>query len=362
MKSSQRIIPILVCIVLVSLLLPACASPTPSQPPPTREAVQTEEPAATLEPAPAQEATKVKAMIQPFVTFVPFYIAQEEGYYAEQGLEVELISVTVNQEILPALSSGQVDVSSGLISAGLLNAIDRGGDFKIVADKGFVDPDNCDNYALVARRDLAEGGMFKDASELRGHTVNVVPATFLEYYLDTLLETGSLTMEDIELSNVPVPAQPEAFEQKTLEMALNSEPWVTRFKDAGHSPVLTPPSELVPDAEAAVVLYGPTMLGEDRDVANRFMTAYLKAVRQYNEGKTPRNIELLAEFSNIAPEFLERMCWPALRTSGELNVQAVLDFQDWAVEAGHLDNAITAEQFYDASFVAQANSVLDSAQ
>jgi hypothetical protein len=40
----------------------------------------------------------------------------------------------------------------------------------------------------------------------------------------------------------------------------------------------------------------------------------------------------------------------------------VLDFQDWAVEAGHLDNAITAEQFYDGSFVAQANSVLDSAQ
>jgi len=301
-------------------------------------------------------------MIQPFVTFAAFYMAQEEGYYAEQGLEVELISVTVNQEILPALSSGQVDVSSGLISAGLLNAIDRGGNFKIVADKGFVDPNSCDNYALVARRDLAEAGTFENVADLRGHTVNVVPATFLEYYLATLLETGGLTMDDIEISDVPVPAQPEAFEQKTLELTLNSEPWITRFKEAGHSGVLTPPSELVPDAEAAVILYGPTMLGENRDVANRFMTAYLKAVRQYNEGKTPRNIELLAEFSDIDPEFLEKMCWPALRTSGELNVQAVLDFQAWAMEAGHLDNALSPEQFYDGSFVSQANSALDSAQ
>ena len=132
---------------------------------------------------------------------------------------------------------------------------------------------------------------------------------------------------------------------------------VSRLQEAGMATV-----GVGPDAEAAVVLYGPTLLNENQDVANRFMTAYLKAVRQYNEGKTPRNIELLAEFSNIDPEFLERMCWPALRTSGELNVQAVLDFQDWALEAGHLDNAISAEQFYDGSFVTYANLALDSAQ
>jgi len=362
MKLSYRFVAVFGCVILMSLLVQACAAPPTPQPAATQEVVQTEEPTPTPEPTQAAETAKLKVMIQPFVTFVPFYIAEEEGYYAEQNLEVELISVTVNQEILPALSSGQVDVSSGLISAGLLNAIDRGGSFKIVADKGFVDPNNCDNYALVARRDLAEAGTFESVADLRGHTVNVVPATFLEYYLATLLETEGLTMDDIEISDVPVPAQPEAFEQKTLELTLNSEPWVTRFQDAGHSPVLTPPSELVPDAEAAVVLYGPTLLNENEDVANRFMTAYLKAVRQYNEGKTPRNIELLAEFSNIDPEFLERMCWPALRTSGELNVQAVLDFQDWALEAGHLDNAISAEQFYDGSFVTYANLALDSAQ
>jgi len=362
MKSPHPFVVAFAFVLLMALLVQACVVPTPAQPVATQEAVQADEPTAAPEPEPAQETAKLKVMIQPFITFAPFYIAQEEGYYAEQGLGVELISVTVNQEILPALSSGQVDVSSGLISAGLLNAIGRGGNFKIVADKGYVDPDSCDNYALVARRDLAEAGTFESAADLQGHTVNVVPATFLEYYLSTLLETGGLTMDDIAISDVPVPAQPEAFEQKTLELALNSEPWITRFTDAGHRPVLTPPSELVPGAEAAVVLYGPTLLEENEDVANRFMTAYLKAVRQYNQGKTPRNVELLAEFSEIDPEFLERMCWPALQTSGELNVQAVLDFQDWAIEAGHLDNAISAEQFYDGRFVSHANSVLDSTQ
>ena len=327
MKSPHPFVAVFALILLMALLVQACAVPTPAQPVATQEAVQADEPTAAPEPEPAPETAKLKVMIQPFITFAPFYIAQEEGYYAEQGLEVELISVTVNQEILPALSSGQVDVSSGLISAGLLNAIGRGGNFKIVADKGYVDPDSCDNYALVARRDLAEAGTFESATDLQGHTVNVVPATFLEYYLATLLETGGLTMDDIAISDVPVPAQPEAFEQKTLELTLNSEPWITRFTDAGHRPILTPPSELVPGAEAAVVLYGPTLLEKNEDVAVRFMTAYLKGVRQFNQGKTARNLETMAKHTGLESDLLKEAYWPAIRNDGKINVESIMDFQ-----------------------------------
>lgn len=147
-----------------------------------------------------------------------------------------------------------------------------------------------------------------------------------------------------------------------MELTIISEPWVTRHKKAGHSPVLTPASELLPDSEAAVILYGPTLLGENADVGERFMIAYLKGVRQYNEGKAPRNMELVAQFTQLDTELLEAMCWPALRTSGESNVQSVLDFQEWAIDAGYLDDAVSPEGFWDGSFVTNANSALDKAQ
>jgi NitT/TauT family transport system substrate-binding protein len=362
MKSYQRIIPILICIVLVLLFLPACTSPTSSQLPPTPEAAQTEEPVASPEPTQDQETVKLKVVTQPYITFVPFYMALQEGYFAEQGLDVELVTLTSNQEILPALSSGQVDVSSGLVSSGLLNAIGRGGNFKIVADKGYIDPDQCANYAMIARQDLVEAGVFQSEEDLRGHTIDTVPATWLEYYLGRLLEAGGLTLEDIDTTDMPPPAEKEAFEQKTLELTILSEPWVTRHMKAGHSPVLTPASELLPDSEAAVIMYGPTMLDEDTDIGERFMVAYLKGVRQYDEGKTPRNMELVAEYTQLDPELLAEMCWPALRRSGELNVQSILDFQEWAIDAGYLDEAVLPESFWDGSFVTNANSILDSAQ
>jgi NitT/TauT family transport system substrate-binding protein len=359
MKTLQRFTAAFVCSGLMLLLFQANATATLTQPRSAKQAVQRKESAATQEIAQSQETVRLKVVTQPFMTFVPFYIAQEEGYFTEQRLEVELVRITVNQEILPALSSGQVDVASGLLSAGLFNAIARGGNFKIVADKGYIDPNQCDSRALVARRDLVDAGVFQSARDLRGHTVNVVPATWYEYYLARLLETGGLTVGDIKTIEVPVPAIQKAFEQKRLDLAMNSEPWLTRFKLSGHRPVLKTPSELLPRTETAAILYGSTLLGDDLDVARRFMIAYLKAVRRYNEGKTPRNIGLVARFTKLDPELLQMMCWPSLRRSGELNVQSVLDFQQWAIEAGYLEEIVPPEQFWDGRFVADANKALD---
>jgi NitT/TauT family transport system substrate-binding protein len=344
MNPLRRLSSMLLVLLIAAVLLAACSSSTPES---------------TEVPSELVELTKIKVASQPFLTFLPLYMAVEEGYFAEQGLDVELITMMVNQEVLPALSSGQVDVASGLLSSGLLNAIARGAEFKIVADKGYIDPEKCDNYAMVARKDLVESGALQMAADLRGHTINTVPATMLEFYVAKLLESGGLTLQDIEISEVPVPAQPEAFEQKTLAVTTNSEPWITRFKRAGHRQILTPPSQLLPGAHAALILYGPTMLGDHRDLGERFMVAYLKAVRQYSEGATPSNLEFAAAFTKLDAELLADICWPPIRVSGEVNVQPILDFQQWTLDTGYLDAAVSEDEFLDRSFVEHANQVLD---
>jgi NitT/TauT family transport system substrate-binding protein len=309
-----------------------------------------------------QEKAQVKVVTLPFITFSPFYIALDEGYFEDQGLEVELVNMTVQEEILPALSSGQVDVSSGLLSAGMLNIIARGGEVKIAADKGYVDPEGCINWAVIGRRELIESGGLDSAEQLEGLTVNIVPSTWLEFYLSKVLESGGLTLDDIEKTNVSAPANPDALDQAQIDVAVNSEPWVTRLKKAGHLPVLALPQEILPDAAAAVMVYGPTLLGENSDVGTRFMTAYLQAVRQFNEGKTARNIEIVSKFTQLDQELLQEMCWPALRDDGDLNVQSVLDFQDWAIAAGYIESPVTEEDFWDDRFVKAANQALEQGQ
>ena len=99
---------------------------------------------------------------------------------------------------------------------------------------------------------------------------------------------------------------------------------------------------------------------ENPDAGRRFMVAYLKAVWQYNQGKTERNLEILAEYTGLDRELLNQACWPTARNDGQINVESILDFQAWAVEKGYLDSLVTEEQFWDPGFVEYANEVLDT--
>ncbi len=345
-------------VFLLFLVLQACAPAPATTAAPTAAPTAVPTVAPTTEPV--VEPATVKVVTLPFITFAPFYIALEEGFFAEQNLEVELVDMRIQEEILPALSSGQVDISSGLVSVGMFNAIARGGNFKITADKGYVDPEGCINWALAGRKELLEAGELASVEQLRGRTVNVVPATWLEFYMEEILKSGGLSLDDITTMNLGSAAVPDALNQGTLDAALNSEPWITRFIGAGHMPIFGLPQELMPESQAAVMMYGPSLLGENAEVGERFMVAYLQAVRQYNEGKTPRNLEIIAQFTQLDPAFLELMCWPAIREGGALNVESVVEFQEWAMGRGYLDQLVAPEQFWDGRFIQTAMQQLDS--
>jgi NitT/TauT family transport system substrate-binding protein len=303
------------------------------------------------------EPTTLKVATQPYLAFAPFFIAEGEGYFIEQGLQIEFVQLAP-EEVIPAVVTGEVDVSAALATAGLLNAIGRGGKMKVVADLGYIDPAGCSVMALVGSRVLAEAGELDSPDQIKGRLVDVFLASAKHYFLDKLIATVGLTLEDLTLTDIPSPAEADALHKGTLDLATPTEPWRTRLLRAGHRPVLAPIQEVVPDAQFVLVLYSPNLLGEDPDAGKRFMTAYLKAVRQYNQGKTKRNLEILAEHTGLDQALLEEACWMAIRNDGTINVESVLDFQDWALEKGYIDNPVTEDQFWDPSFVEYANQVL----
>ncbi len=89
------------------------------------------------------------------------------------------------------------------------------------------------------------------------------------------------------------------------------------------------------------------------------MVAYLKAVRQYNKGKTDRNVEIVSKHTELDRDLLEEACWPAIHGDGTVNASSVLDFQAWGLEQDLLDRQVSEEQFWDPSFAEYASQVLD---
>jgi NitT/TauT family transport system substrate-binding protein len=328
-------------VLIVGMLLCTCAPPSPpaAQPPP--------------------EPIALKVGTKPYLTYAPFFIADQEGFFAEQGLEIEYVKLDP-QNTLPAVIQGEVDVTAGLLSAGLLNAMARGARLRVVAGKGYIDPGGCAFFALVARQSLVDTGQAGDPGHLKGRRVDVLPGSWHNFYLARLLATIGLTPADLELTNLPSASEGEAMDKGALDLAVSGEPWLTRMLRAGHSPVLAPIQELMPESQPSVVLFGPNLLDENPDAGRRFMVAYLQGVRQLNQGKTQRNREILGEQIGLDDAFLQQACWPAIRDDGSINLASVLEFQDWAVEAGLVEKPVAGDQIWDPRFVDQANQLLSS--
>ena len=130
---------------------------------------------------------------------------------------------------------------------------------------------------------------------------------------------------------------------------------MTRIKETAGAEIWAAPKDILPDSEFAVILYGPSLLEENRAGGERFMRAYLRAVRQYNEGKTDRNVEILAKYTELDQDLIREICWPAIRDDGQINAGSVIQFQEWGLERGLLDSVVSEEEFWDSSFIDKAN-------
>lgn len=348
-------------IALFGLALASCATITPAAAPagtpqPTVSATTASQPAPNPTGASAQP-TSLKVVILPFISFAPYWIAQDDGYFKEQGLNVELVDMTNQQDTLPAMLGGQVDVTSGQVYSAMFNAAAKDSGMKIVADKGYINPDSCENIAVIGRKGLFDAGDLK-AEQLKGSKMTIVPASWNEYYLDKLLKALNLTNTTASNTTMSSPAVLEAMNAGQVDITVQNEPWVTRLTDAGHVRITPGISKLMPNSESAVMLFGPKLMGENADVGKRFMLAYLKAVRAYNEGKTDHNVSIVSKYTKLPAELLKKMCWPALNANGTVNTESVLDFQNWAVDKGIIKTPATAAQLFDSSFAEYASQQL----
>lgn len=331
-----------VFLIVITVLLQACEAITPAGRPST------------------QVSTKLRVLLLPFMSFAPIFIAEQEGYFTEQGLDVEFVRMDRGTEAIPALAQGDIDVYAGAISVSILRAIQDGG-IRIVADKGYFDPNGCDYMTILVRKNLIDAGELDTADGIRSQRLNMsVRGNIREFYSERLLNIYGLEVDDLELVSVPDATTGEALTKGTMDLAPITEPWATRFISDDIVVSWMPAQQVLPDFNFAFIAYGARILTEDRAAGQKFMVAYLKAVRQYAEGKTDRNIDILERITELDRTLLQNACWSAIQVDGHLNYDDIIEFQNWAIEQGMLDGPpMTADDFWDSSFIDYANQVLE---
>ncbi|OQY50594.1 MAG: hypothetical protein B6240_01375 [Desulfobacteraceae bacterium 4572_87] len=209
----------------------------------------------------------------------PLFIATERGYFADEGLDVELKFMKSAQPVAMALAAGDVDVGATGLTAGLYNAALNGLKVSIVADKGRVWP----GYRLVGlmvSNDAWEKGV-RSLSDLKGKRVGItqVGSTF-HYMLGNILKKNGMDLKDVKPTPLGgVKSMMDVVAANRIETAFMVQPFCTVMEKKKMGHVMLWAGDEMRYQIAAIFL--SEKMAKNEALSLKFMRAYIRACRFY---------------------------------------------------------------------------------
>ena len=299
--------------------------------------------------APMEE---VRVSFQPFQSNAGLFVAEHDGYFAAQGMRVRWVPLTGSAQILSVLLQGEIDVGATTVSPAFFNAVARGGRLRIVADKGHVAGKGSVG-SVVVRRDLA--GRFRTVADLKGRKIAVQTIGGLSHYvLAKALIAAGLSLDDVTLVTIPAAASVAALQGGAVDAAVLPVPLDTQAEEVGVGVKMLDFADLIPGEPTAFLFYGPSLLERRPAVGVRFLIAYLRALRRYNEGPTPRNVAIVAQYTKIDAPTIQKGGWIGIHPDARVDVAKLRRFQDWQFDIGLISVRSPVTILVDVSVLEQA--------
>jgi NitT/TauT family transport system substrate-binding protein len=147
---------------------------------------------------PTKSITKtVKIGVLPIEDNLPFYVAEKDGLYAKEGVQVELVSFASAIERDAALQAGQIDGEvADLVAVALLKKI--GTDVKIVSIGLGATPEE-GRFAILS----SPKSSIKDLAELKGATLGISQNSIIDYVSDQMLLDKGVAPNEVTKMSIP---------------------------------------------------------------------------------------------------------------------------------------------------------------
>lgn len=292
----------------------------------------------------AMAADKIDLLVMPFLSQAPFFIAMEEGYFAEQDIEVVPAKFNSFAAIVPGVMTGEFDMAMMSGAPSLFNSIAKGAKGRIVAPAIVLSKGACEYFSFVGRGGVAWDNLA--AGEPLRATVSAEPASVNQFLADQITKLPGASEFTYDIRLVPPHAELDALKAGSVDLAATTEPWVTRTGRSGAGTTVFGGSELYEDFQYSFFMMSPRLVSEDPDLGARVMRAVSAGVAQYNKGKTDRNIEIISKYTKLDGDFLKEACWADIPGNVALDAEAVGALQDWYLENGFIEETLPADAYY----------------
>jgi len=264
---------------------------------------------------------------------LPILVAEKNGYFAEENLQVELIPFQSPVESQSVFQSGQLDAMiTDLIIATLLKS--AGEDVRVTSLTLGATPEE-GRFAIVA----SPNSRIQTVADLKGKSIGISSNSIIEYVTDGLLVQGGVN--PIEVNKTTVAKIPVR-----LEMLLNNQIDAIAVPDPHVSYTVAQGAKIIAEdikgenLSQAVILMKKQTLDTQKEAVNGFYRAYARAVEDIN--KSPDQYqEILIKNVNIPSTIadtyqVQHYSKPQLPAEKEVN-----RIIDWLQNKNLLKNEIT---------------------
>jgi NitT/TauT family transport system substrate-binding protein len=291
----------------------------------------------------------------------PFLIADKKGYFKDEGLNVVFTTFASAGNMVVPLSSGQLDAGGGAPAVGIYNAAAHGIDVKVVADRASDAP----GYGfdpLLVRTELIKSGRYKTPKDLKGMTIaGNQPGSVSTVALYELLKKYGLTMNDVKRVNLDYPDHVAALANGKVDASITTEPQASQAVLAGGVTRIMGDDAWYPNQEISVLIFSGAFMRDHRDLAVKFMRAYVRAVRYYvgalHDGhfagvNAADVISILSATTSLKdPAAYQTMTPGSIDPNGKLNLASMRKDLQYFKDQGLIEGNVKVEDIVDESIL-----------
>lgn len=299
--------------------------------------------AAACVPTPSTDDGKLKLALIPVLDTIPVFIAQQNGYFAEQGIEVETIPVKSAQERDVFIQTGQADgILTDLPGVGLLNK--DAVKVKAVYTARRPAP-NAPLFRLLAS---PKSGIATPA-DLKGIPIGISNNTIIEYLTDRILAAEGLKPE--EIAKIEVGAITVRFEQLmngNIQAAMLPDPLAQGAIAAG-AKLVVDDTYYAAFSQSVLVFTAETLKARPQTV-KKFIVAWEKAVNELN-ANPEKYRGVLIERGRVPQSIQDSYQMPPFPGRGVPSQTEVADITAWLKAKGLVARDIPYAEMVDSSFL-----------
>lgn len=293
----------------------------------------------------AQAQTKLKMGLLPILDVLPFYVADQAGYFADEGLEIELVPVSSALERDQLLLAGEIDgMLNDLISTGIFNQDEPRIQIVAMARRAYED---APQFRILA----APRSNITIPSDLKGIEIGISENSVIHYIAQRILEQAGLSADDLAWRPEPnIPVRYQLLMEGALKAVCLPDPLAQAAIEGGAILIADDSMLVEQEFSQSVLSFRSEIIENNPEAVEAFLRAWMRAAEDVNADPEAYR-DLWIENTNVPDSVRDSYVLPPFPTYAITQPLAWDDTMAWLVEQGIIDEAPSYESSVNPAFL-----------